>query len=167
MRKLEELTNPKACMFRAAEREMTFVLLGRDVAAPATIRFWVRERIRLGRNKSNDRQLIEALDCATIMEREREQPEVPSDPEVARSTVTVSLGEFLFEFGSEVEWSNKGQAWYASVKGRLASNRRETDRGTIAIDARGRVCEFGRHFMRATAEKAYPIKVYATHAAEG
>lgn len=71
MRKRDELTNPNGCMFRAADDEMTFVLLGRDVAAPTTIRAWVAERIRLGKNLASDSQIQEALDCASTMEIER------------------------------------------------------------------------------------------------
>lgn len=61
MIKKEELSNPNSCMNRALPEEMTFVLLGRDIAASATIRFWVRERIRLGKNKLNDPQIVSAL----------------------------------------------------------------------------------------------------------
>jgi len=49
---------------------MLFVLLGRDKAAPFAIRAWVAERIRLGKNKPDDPQIAEALQCAGIMERE-------------------------------------------------------------------------------------------------
>lgn len=68
MLKRDELTNPNSCMSRARDDEMTFVLLARDRAAPATIRFWVEERIRLGMNKIDDAQLQEALDCARKIE---------------------------------------------------------------------------------------------------
>lgn len=71
MRKRDELTNPKACMVRARDDEMTFVLLGRDAAAPNTIRAWVAERVRLGKNILSDPQIVEALECAATMERER------------------------------------------------------------------------------------------------
>jgi hypothetical protein len=71
MRKREELCNPNSCINRAKDDELTFVLLGRDVAAPDTIRWWVQQRIKLGKNKSTDRQIIEALNCAQIMENER------------------------------------------------------------------------------------------------
>lgn len=76
MRKAQELV--EGCMSRAGEREMTFVLLSRDVAAPETIRFWVRERIRLGRNKPADPQIVEALECAQTMQEERAT--VPPSP---------------------------------------------------------------------------------------
>lgn len=68
MRKQEELTNPESCMSRAKDNEMTFVLLGRDMAAPDTIRYWVSKRIELGKNKADDPQIVEALECAKQME---------------------------------------------------------------------------------------------------
>ena len=67
MIKREELVNPKSCMSRATDDEMTFVLLGRDAAAPIAIRAWVAERIRIGKNKPDDPQILEALDCAVRM----------------------------------------------------------------------------------------------------
>ena len=70
MRKKDELTNPLSCMSRAREDEMTFVLLGRDVAAPTAIRAWIEERIRVGKNQPGDPQTIEAEACAATMERE-------------------------------------------------------------------------------------------------
>ena len=69
MIKSEELTNPKSCMSRARDDEMTFVLLGRDAAAPVAIRAWCDERIRLGKNTKDDAQIIEAYACATRMEQ--------------------------------------------------------------------------------------------------
>lgn len=71
MIKREELTNPTSCMSRAHENEMTFVLLGRDAAAPVAIRAWITERIRLGKNKLDDEQIKEARDCANQMENPR------------------------------------------------------------------------------------------------
>lgn len=68
MMKREELTNPASCMSRAREDEMTFVLLGRDAAAPVAIREWVHERLKLGKNKPSDPQIVEALACAATME---------------------------------------------------------------------------------------------------
>ena len=71
MIKREELTNPKSCMSRAKDDEMTFVLLGRDAAAPHAIRAWVDERLRLGKNLVSDAQIVEALLCAEAMEQNR------------------------------------------------------------------------------------------------
>ena len=70
MIKREELSNPASCMSRARDDEMTFVLLGRDAAAPAAIRAWVDQRILLGKNKLDDAQIVEALACARKIERE-------------------------------------------------------------------------------------------------
>jgi hypothetical protein len=70
MRKQAELTNPESCMGRAGDQEMTFVLLGRDAAAPFAIRAWIAERIRLGKNAPDDPQIREAEECARTMERE-------------------------------------------------------------------------------------------------
>lgn len=72
MIKLEELTNPASCMSRAQDGEMTFVLLGRDAAAPTALRSWVAERLRLGKNKVTDPQIDEALMCAEKMVEYRE-----------------------------------------------------------------------------------------------
>lgn len=70
MRKSEELSNPNSCMSKAHPREMTFVLLGRDATAPAIIRAWVAERLRIGANKPYDPQIVEALACADTMAAE-------------------------------------------------------------------------------------------------
>lgn len=52
---------------------MTFILLGRDKAAPATIYFWCFIRWILGKNQWNDEQLIEARQCARTMREERHE----------------------------------------------------------------------------------------------
>jgi hypothetical protein len=68
MLKLEEKTNPKSCWNKAEDDEMMFILLGRDKAAPATIRAWIRERIRMGLNKPGDSQLKEAEERAKYID---------------------------------------------------------------------------------------------------
>jgi len=72
MLKKFELTNPDSCMSKAKDNEMTFVLLGRDAAAPVAIRAWIAERIRLGKNQPDDKQITEAEMAAVIMEGSRE-----------------------------------------------------------------------------------------------
>jgi hypothetical protein len=69
MRKRDELT--KGCMAKAGDDEMTFVLLARDEDAPDTIRDWIRRRIARGKNQPGDAKLVEAEECARVMERER------------------------------------------------------------------------------------------------
>jgi hypothetical protein len=66
MKKRDELQF--GCMAKAAEDEMTFVLLGRDRAAPVAIRAWIAERLRIGKNKIDDPQIAEAEQCAKAME---------------------------------------------------------------------------------------------------
>lgn len=64
MQKKHELTDKKSCLNKAKSNEWLFVLLGRDEAAPETIRYWCRQRVRLGKNKKSDPQIREALACA-------------------------------------------------------------------------------------------------------
>lgn len=85
MRKRDELTDPASCMSRARPDELTFVLLGRDAAAPAAIRAWIAERVRLGKNRPGDTQLVEAEQCARVMEAERAAP--PGNGTVFQGTV--------------------------------------------------------------------------------
>lgn len=70
MRKRDELSKGNTCMSTAHLEEMVFVLIGRDVAAPETIRYWCKERIRLGKNQPGDPQIVEAMACADTMELE-------------------------------------------------------------------------------------------------
>jgi phage-related baseplate assembly protein len=70
MRKKYELTKEHTCMQHAHPDEMVFVLLSRDVAAPTAIRAWVAERLRLGKNIETDAQIVDALECARVMEVE-------------------------------------------------------------------------------------------------
>jgi hypothetical protein len=70
MRKEDELSKDHTCMQHAHAKEMVFVLLSRDAAAPVAIRAWVAERLRIGKNKDTDEQITEALTCAETMEKE-------------------------------------------------------------------------------------------------
>ncbi len=72
MIKREELHCPNSCMSKARDDEWTFVLLERDVAAPATIRYWASERIRLGKNGPSDPQIVEAHQVAAQIEQSLE-----------------------------------------------------------------------------------------------
>ena len=69
MRKFAELK--QGCMARAFANEPTFVLLARDIAAPATIREWCRLRCLHGKNGPKDAQIVEALEMALLMEKEQ------------------------------------------------------------------------------------------------
>jgi hypothetical protein len=71
MRKVDELAHPMSCLNRARDDEFIFVLLARDVAAPAAIRYWVDQRIKLLKNFPSDPQILHALEVATQMEKEQ------------------------------------------------------------------------------------------------
>ena len=70
MRKRDELE--RGCMAKARDGEMTFVLLGRDASAPTAIRAWITDRVLRGKNRYDDPQIVEAEECARIMEAERQ-----------------------------------------------------------------------------------------------
>ena len=71
MLKTKELSDPTSCLNTARDNERLFVLLARDIAAPDTIRYWVRRRLSAGKNRRDDAQIVEALECADLMEKER------------------------------------------------------------------------------------------------
>lgn len=75
MIKRDEIEHPESCFNKAQDDERVFVMLARDAAAPATIRFWIAERLRLGKNKPDDAQILEAYECAKRMEIERAEIE--------------------------------------------------------------------------------------------
>jgi hypothetical protein len=71
MRKRDELTDPASCLNRARADEWIFVLLARDAAAPAAVRAWIGERLRLGKNTRWDAQIQEAEQWAKLVEAEQ------------------------------------------------------------------------------------------------
>ncbi|HLW67870.1 MAG TPA: hypothetical protein VKS79_21305 [Gemmataceae bacterium] len=71
MLKHEELADPDSCMSKAKPNEWVFVLLGRDIATPYAIRAWAAERIRLGKNRQGDMQILEALRAADSIEEQQ------------------------------------------------------------------------------------------------
>lgn len=83
MLKRAEMTDPNSCMSRAHDDEPTFVLLGRDPAAPAAIRAWITERLMLGKNKIGDEQLAEAEGAVRVFEahaRYADRRRPPAEP---------------------------------------------------------------------------------------
>ena len=72
MRKWREISETNSCWNKAADDELVFVLLGRDVAAAATVRFWAQERIRLGENQPGDAKIAEALAWAEQVKKGNE-----------------------------------------------------------------------------------------------
>ncbi len=84
MIKRDEIEDTESCFNRASDGERLFVLLARDPAAPAAIRAWVAERIRLGKNTVGDEQIREAYECANLMEMERSEIELARRQEKMR-----------------------------------------------------------------------------------
>lgn len=74
MRKLDELILPDSCFNKAADDDLLFVLIQKDPAAPATIRFWIEERIRLGLNAQGDAKLASAESLAHRIELAQKYP---------------------------------------------------------------------------------------------
>ena len=64
--------------------------------------------------------------------------------------VRVRLGDELFRFTSFTQWVNKARSWFRGVR-----------RGYVCVDAKGRICQTGREFMRARDDGSFPIVVYA------
>lgn len=75
MIKRDEIEHTESCFNKAHDGERLFVLLARDPAAPVAIRAWVAERLRLGKNKPEDAQICEAIECAALMDIERKETE--------------------------------------------------------------------------------------------
>ena len=73
MLKKDEISNPNSCLNKAKDDERIFVLRAKDLAAPSAIREWVSCRIAIGLNNPGDAKIIEALDCARLMEAERKE----------------------------------------------------------------------------------------------
>ena len=73
MRKKDELTIEDSCINKAKDDEMIFVLRGKDPQAPGLILEWCARRVKDGQNKVADGKIQEALQCARIMEIERER----------------------------------------------------------------------------------------------
>lgn len=68
MTKKQEILNAGSCFNRAGEDEFMFVLLGRDPAAPAAIRAWCEERVRLGKNTPDDHEIVTAVEASVTLD---------------------------------------------------------------------------------------------------
>jgi hypothetical protein len=76
MMKCREIVDPNSCFNKAKQNELIFVFLERDAAAPAAIRAWIAERIKLGLNIPGDKKLVDAEWCAREMELQRTERNV-------------------------------------------------------------------------------------------
>lgn len=120
MLKRDEIADATSCFNKAQDKERIFVLCARDQAAPAAIRAWIAERLRLGKNLAGDEQIREAYECANLMELERSG--------IVARPATFAISRFR----SQSDWSS-GRAvfsWHDFVSylgtARLTTCRRET-----------------------------------------
>jgi hypothetical protein len=68
MIKSAERTMQNSCWNKAWDDELVFVLLERDESTPVAIRAWVADRLKRGKNKPNDPQIVAALKDAKSIE---------------------------------------------------------------------------------------------------
>ena len=61
------------------------------------------------------------------------------------------VGPELFRFESFQQWVNKASSWFASCG--------YPSRHAICVDAKGRICQYGKHFMTARDEGTFPVRV--------
>lgn len=71
MIKDDEINNENSCLNKARGYEGIFVLRAKDPAAPAAILAWIKARIQLDLNQAGDAKLIEAENCALLMDMQR------------------------------------------------------------------------------------------------
>lgn len=62
-----------------------------------------------------------------------------------------AIGEELFSFETFVQWVNKASTWCSGCGVPMQNMR--------MLDAQGRVCRIGIHFMRARDEGTFPVRV--------
>ena len=68
------------------------------------------------------------------------------------NTLTVTVGEYLFEFSSFEHWVAKASGWFHRSRMKPGES--------IGIDTAGRICPTGKQYMRARYEGTFPIRVY-------
>lgn len=68
------------------------------------------------------------------------------------SVIQVALGPKLFSFNSFAEWVDYGQ--------HIWKQHGVSSRDTLCLDQMGRICAWGRHFMAARDDDAFPVDVY-------
>lgn len=68
------------------------------------------------------------------------------------NTIEIITGPLEIVFTSKHDWINRSpRIWRKAAL-------RDTD--AICVDAKGRICQMGKHFQRAENDDSYPIKVY-------
>lgn len=64
----------------------------------------------------------------------------------------IQLGLELFMFDGFNHWCDTAQDKFKAAN--------VTSSKTLCIDAKGRICAWGTHFMQAAKDNAYPVRVY-------
>jgi len=64
----------------------------------------------------------------------------------------IEVEKAILSFGTFEQWVNKAQSWFPRLGFSSAHY--------VCIDAKGRICNIGMHFMRARDEGAFPVVVY-------
>ncbi|MDE1971266.1 MAG: hypothetical protein KGI50_06870 [Patescibacteria group bacterium] len=67
MNKTEQINDPTSCWNKARDDEQVFVVLGRDLAAYATVCTWIHIRLELGLNNPDDPQILSAYALADAL----------------------------------------------------------------------------------------------------
>jgi len=93
MIKEQEISDPNSCLNRAKPGEMVFVLRAHDICAPETIRQWIRLRIHSGKNDPNDRDIIEAENCAAAMAEQRQYESMKRFLDRSRKSIEADIRE--------------------------------------------------------------------------
>jgi len=109
MLKKDEMMNAASCLNKAEMDERIFVLLGRDLAAPFAIRCWANERVRLGKNKADDPQITEALECARLIEESQGGSALNIAMQPVESSQIVAIGHDQKTNTLAIQFWNKDQ----------------------------------------------------------
>ena len=64
----------------------------------------------------------------------------------------IQLGRELFMFDGFNHWCDTAQNKFKAAN--------VTSSKTLCVDAKGRICAWGAHFMEAAKDGAYPVRVY-------
>jgi protein gp37 len=91
------------------------------------------------------RSLVEQCKAAAVPVFVKQMGSMPFD----------SSQEFC-RFDSEQQWVCKARSWLGGISG--GGTKYKAAEKVVCVDAKGRWCEMGRDFMRATAEGAYPVR---------
>lgn len=70
--------------------------------------------------------------------------------------MNVEHGEKIFEFASFADWCDTGKTKFFVAKA--------SGSDVICVDRRGRLCGWGRHFMQARDDNAFPVEVFRLRA---